>query len=59
MAFVLATEQKEGLEAELQAFVLDRLEPYKHPRRVILVGRFDRTHLGKIDRGKLKELAQM
>lgn len=59
VAFVLAKNPTEGLEAELQQFVLDHLEPYKHPRRVVLVDSFARTHLGKIDRGKLKELAEV
>jgi acyl-coenzyme A synthetase/AMP-(fatty) acid ligase len=58
VAFVLAKGASETLETELQKFVLERLEPYKHPRRVILVDSFARTHLGKIDRGKLKELAR-
>jgi benzoate-CoA ligase len=58
IAFVRTTEMAAGLEAELQEFVLEHLEPYKHPRRVILVDEFARTHLGKIDRGKLKTLAQ-
>ena len=57
VAFVLAKNPSEGLDEALQKFVLERLEPYKHPRRVFLVESFDRTHLGKIDRGKLKELA--
>lgn len=58
VAFVLAKQSSEGLEVELQDFVLKNLEPYKHPRRVILVESFARTHLGKIDRGKLKALAK-
>ena len=58
VAFVLAKESSETLEVELQEFVLERLEPYKHPRKVILVESFARTHLGKIDRGKLKKLAE-
>ena len=57
VAFVLARELTENLESDLQEFVLQHLEPYKHPRRVILVESFDRTHLGKIDRAKLKLLA--
>ena len=57
VAFVMAKESSEDLEIELQKFVLERLEPYKHPRQVILVESFARTHLGKIDRAKLKELA--
>lgn len=57
IAFVLAKRTSAGLEEELRAFVLERLEPYKHPRQVVLVESFARTHLGKIDRGKLKQLA--
>jgi acyl-coenzyme A synthetase/AMP-(fatty) acid ligase len=34
--------------------VRDRLEPYKHPREVIFVDSFPTTHLGKVDRGKLR-----
>ena len=36
VAFVVA-DASPGLEEELQRHVLDRLEPYKHPRRVIVV----------------------
>jgi benzoate-CoA ligase len=57
VAFVLASKPSEGLEEELRQFVLERLEPYKHPRQVVLVESFARTHLGKIDRGELKKLA--
>lgn len=58
VAFVRAREASPGLEAELQQFVLEHLEPYKHPRQVILIDSFARTHLGKIDRGKLKTMAK-
>ena len=58
VAFVLARELVPDLEAELQEFVLRHLEPYKHPRRVLFVDQFVRTHLGKIDRARLKELAR-
>ena len=68
---VVATEDEDGLlkptafvvasaptsEAELQQHVLDRLEPYKHPRRVVFVDELPQTHLGKTDRGALKRLA--
>ena len=60
IAFVVAgdTETAESeLEEELKAFVLERLQPYKHPRRVIRLASFPRTHLGKIDRAALKRLA--
>ena len=46
----------DGLEDELQAWVTERLEPYKYPRRVLFLEDMPRTHLGKIDRGKLKNL---
>ena len=68
---VVATEDEDGLlkptafvvastptsEAELQQHVLDRLEPYKHPRRVVFVDELPQTHLGKTDRCALKRLA--
>ncbi len=55
-AFVLAKADPDGLEEELKAFCLDNLQAYKHPRRVIVLDSFPRTHLGKIDRGKLKAM---
>ena len=56
VAFVVA-EVAPGLEEELQRHVLDRLEPYKHPRRVIVLDALPQTHLGKVDRGTLRRLA--
>ena len=46
-----------GLEEELQRHVLSRLEPYKHPRKVYLVAGLPQTHLGKVDRSRLRQLA--
>jgi acyl-coenzyme A synthetase/AMP-(fatty) acid ligase len=43
-----------GLSEELKAFVRDRLAPYKYPRELTFVGELPRTHLGKVDRGKLR-----
>jgi benzoate-CoA ligase family protein len=43
-----------ALEEELKGLVLERLAPYKHPRRVFLVDDLPRTHLGKVDRGVLR-----
>ncbi|MFQ5525429.1 MAG: benzoate-CoA ligase family protein [Thermoanaerobaculia bacterium] len=60
IAFVVPKEQRapeSDLAEELKAFVLEHLQPYKHPRRVHLVEAFKRTHLGKIDRTALKKLA--
>jgi benzoate-CoA ligase family protein len=53
-AYVVSRERREGLAEELKAFVCDRLEPYKHPREVIFVESLPTTHLGKVDRGKLR-----
>jgi acyl-coenzyme A synthetase/AMP-(fatty) acid ligase len=53
-AYVVAREHRDGLAEELKAFVRDRLEPYKHPREVIFVDSLPTTHLGKVDRGKLR-----
>jgi benzoate-CoA ligase family protein len=53
-AFVVATEQRPGLEEELQAFAREKLEPYKAPRTVQFLDVLPRTHLGKVDRAKLR-----
>jgi len=53
-AFVVAKEQRPGLAEELQAFARERLEPYKAPRAVRFLDVLPRTHLGKVDRGKLR-----
>jgi benzoate-CoA ligase family protein len=52
VAFVVRSEEVD--EAELQDWVLARLEAYKHPRRVVFVESMPQTHLGKVDRGKLR-----
>ena len=54
-AFVIANRTP-GLDEELKAFVRERLEPYKAPREVVFLDDFPRTHLGKVDRGKLRGL---
>ena len=56
-AFVVSSDATS--EAELQQHVLDRLEPYKYPRRVVFVDELPQTHLGKVDRGVLKRLAAL
>ena len=35
--------------------VRERLDPYKHPREVVFMDALPRTHLGKVDRGKLRK----
>jgi benzoate-CoA ligase family protein len=46
------------LATTLQGWVKDRLEPYKYPRRVVVLDELPRTHLGKVDRGRLAREAQ-
>ncbi len=45
------------LGAELQRHCLAQLDAYKHPRKVFVLDDFPRTHLGKVDRGALRRLA--
>jgi acyl-coenzyme A synthetase/AMP-(fatty) acid ligase len=56
-AYVVPRTRQAGLEEELKAFVRARLDAYKHPREVVLVDALPRTHLGKVDRGKLNREA--
>jgi benzoate-CoA ligase family protein len=44
----------EGLGEALRAFVAAQLEGYKVPRAITLLDALPRTHLGKVDRGKLR-----
>jgi len=53
-AWVVARDLRQGLAEELKAFVYDRLEHYKCPREVFFVDALPMTHLGKVDRGKLR-----
>jgi benzoate-CoA ligase family protein len=49
-----AADAEANLREDLRAFVRERLEPYKHPREVVFLDALPRTHLGKVDRGRLK-----
>jgi benzoate-CoA ligase len=53
-AFVIPRERRDTLAEELKQFVRERLEPYKCPREVIFVDSLPTTHLGKVDRGRLR-----
>ena len=53
-AYVVPLERRDDLAEEIKAFVYERLEHYKCPREVIFVGSLPTTHLGKVDRGKLR-----
>jgi benzoate-CoA ligase len=54
-AYVVAAENKSGLEEELKEFVKKNLEPYKYPRQIYFLDTLPRTHLGKVDRASLKK----
>ena len=61
MAFVVLREgvqAKPELAAELQQFVRERLAEYKRPRWVEFLPELPKTATGKIQRFKLRELAQ-
>jgi benzoate-CoA ligase family protein len=53
-AWVIPGDRSEGLDRELSDFVARELQPYKAPREVHLVDSLPRTHLGKVDRGRLR-----
>ena len=46
------------LEAGLQAFVKDRLAPYKYPRFIEFLEELPKTATGKIQRFRLREREQ-
>lgn len=51
-AFVVANSAV--AEQALKDYVLERMEPYKHPRTVTFLDQLPRTHLGKVDRKALR-----
>jgi acyl-coenzyme A synthetase/AMP-(fatty) acid ligase len=51
-----AAEARASFAEDLRAFALERLEPYKAPRQVVVLEAMPRTHLGKIDRGALRKM---
>ena len=54
-AFVVLKPGSHTDEAELQAFVKDKLAPYKYPRQIEFVPDLPKTATGKIQRYKLRE----
>ena len=55
-AFVVLKAGQQATEAELQAFVKEKLAPYKYPRFIEFVTELPKTATGKIQRFKLREL---
>jgi benzoate-CoA ligase len=55
-AFVVLKSGQSVSEAELKAFVKDRLAPYKYPRSIEFIAELPKTATGKIQRFKLRDL---
>jgi benzoate-CoA ligase len=55
-AFVVLKNGAHASEAELKAFVKDRLAPYKYPRAIAFVDELPKTATGKIQRFRLREM---
>ena len=55
-AFVVLTPNGQATDAELKAFVKDKLAPFKYPRQIEFVSELPKTATGKIQRFKLREL---
>ena len=55
-AFVVLKQGASATDAELKAFVKDKLAPYKYPRQIAFVVDLPKTATGKIQRFKLREL---
>lgn len=54
-AFVVLKPGHQASEAELKAFVKERLAPYKYPRFIEFMAELPKTATGKIQRFKLRE----
>jgi len=55
-AFVVLKPGAQATDAELKAFVKDKLAPYKYPRQIEFVTDLPKTATGKIQRFKLRAL---
>lgn len=51
-------DDPDGMVKELQAFVKERIAPYKYPRAIELVDALPRTETGKVQRFKLRRLEE-
>lgn len=55
-AFVVLKAGQQASEADLKAFVKERLAPYKYPRTIEFLAELPKTATGKIQRFKLRDL---
>jgi acyl-coenzyme A synthetase/AMP-(fatty) acid ligase len=56
-AFVVLKAGEHATDADLKAFVKDRLAPYKYPRAIVFADELPKTATGKIQRFKLRAQA--
>jgi benzoate-CoA ligase len=54
-AFVVLKPGQQASDAELKAFVKERLAPYKYPRQIAFIAELPKTATGKIQRFRLRE----
>jgi benzoate-CoA ligase len=54
-AYVVLKSGQQASETELQAFVKDKLAPYKYPRQIEFIAELPKTATGKIQRFRLRE----
>lgn len=54
-AFVVLKDGQQADAQQLQAFVKERLAPYKYPRQIEFIGELPKTATGKIQRFRLRE----
>jgi benzoate-CoA ligase len=55
-AYIVLKAGQHASEADLKAFVKERLAPYKYPRTMVFVSELPKTATGKIQRFKLRAL---
>jgi benzoate-CoA ligase len=54
-AFVVTKPGAQASDADLKAFVKEKLAPYKYPRAIEFVDELPKTATGKIQRFRLRE----
>ncbi|HEX6361801.1 MAG TPA: benzoate-CoA ligase family protein, partial [Albitalea sp.] len=54
-AFVVLRSGQQASDADLKAFVKDRLAPFKYPREIEFIDELPKTATGKIQRFRLRD----
>ena len=58
VAFAAPAARLDGVEAEVLSFVKSRVAAYKCPKRLLLLPELPKNAMGKIERARLRELAE-